>query len=381
MDKEIKFEKVDVSIAVNANGYDSNKMKKDAKKRKIMTTAVAAISSAVLLTTATYAWFVLTNRPEVSQITMEAGTSGNLQIAKAEYDAQGDAHPSAEGYKTEIGFEFKEDGTVITPALRPVASINGQAFYEPVYTQDGYVKSVKGSPLDESTDTKAFNHAEKTGGQVIKKEFYLKAKANDELAGTDGTAPRKVNIRLLGAYDPASASNSNSKVKGTYVRNKDDAGTGAYATRISFSCDKVAGKVVVLEPNADYNSDAIQTATNNYNLSNDDIKKETITNQFSPYTDADGGLGEITYKLFKQNIDGEFQEDFFDKLSNDKKNTYGQSYSPVLFEIPVNQDAKITMYIWLEGTDDQCTNAIEADKIEAKFQFYSDNLENKPVTE
>lgn len=380
MDKEIKFEKVDVSIAVNANGYDSNKMKKDAKKRKIMTTAVAAISSAVLLTTATYAWFVLTNRPEVSQITMEAGTSGNLQIAKAKVDAQGNY--SVDGsYSSSITFDDLAAGKKI--ALRPVASYNGQQFYEPKYTEDGYVTSVKSTAITQDTST--VNATENQGGQVIKKEFYLYAKSERSKGEKDN--PRLVNIRLLGKYN---AADGGSQPQGTSVENSTDGtnngnGTGAYATRISFQCDvdESGNGVVVLEPNADYRSTSsiYSNSENNYAVPTDMINSETITGQYSPYVyDNDISDKKVTYKLFRQSKGGKFESEFvsfngYNVNNQVDSNNFNKSYSPVLFRIPVNTNAKITMYIWLEGTDPECTNAIEADDITANFQFYSDDLE------
>lgn len=43
----------------------------------------------------------------------------------------------------------------------------------------------------------------------------------------------------------------------------------------------------------------------------------------------------------------------------------------MLFEIEENKDVKVTMRVWIEGTDLDCTNSIALDKITAMFEFMS----------
>ncbi len=336
--KEITFENVDISISVNAQGAgDFEKTaKKNTKRRKILTTAVAAISSVALLTTATYAWFVLTNRPTVSEMSMKAGTSGNLKIAN---EAGGP-------YGTNISFTFTDaNSETIVPVLKPVASQTGMVFYEPIYDNSGYVSAVKNTAISETNNANYFNSVESAGGQLIKKEFYIRADATDTTT--------EIGIRLMGKY-------SNSATDYTKIVDSENDTTAAEAVRISFT---YGTQTTVLEPNADFND----TSGNNSNP----IYNKTITNQYNPY-DANG-IGTVTYRTIRQSTDHTFQSDYASNTVT-VDSDYGQAYSPELFTIPTNTNCKVTMYVWLEGTDENCTNAVEGNQLTSQFMFFSNDL-------
>lgn len=346
--KEITFENVDISISVNAQGKSEfdNVTKKNTKRRKVMTTAVAAISSVALLATATYAWFVLTNRPTVSEMTMQAGTSGNLQIS---------LDSNANNFGTNITFTFTENEQAFIPVLKPLASNDGMTFHVPTYNNLGVVTGVNGTAIDETDNADYFNNPEANGGQLIKKEFYLKGIA------TDGTS--EIGIRLMGDYDGDGDAGDFTKIYDVTGQNLDN--TAAESVRISFvytNEDTQETTVTVLEPNADYS-----------NTSGTGIYKKTIDGQYNPYNTNDGGIGAITYNKIRQNSEYLFQEGYADNQITEES-VYNSVYSPVLFTIPTNEACKVTMYVWLEGTDPNCTNAAEGDSLKTQLMFYSSDL-------
>lgn len=50
--------------------------------------------------------------------------------------------------------------------------------------------------------------------------------------------------------------------------------------------------------------------------------------------------------------------------------------SETLFTIREEEDVLVTMLIWIEGTDDDCTNSIQLDEIVGNIQFTSKDAEN-----
>ena len=53
-------------------------------KTKLLYSFAMLAVSAVVLTTASYAWFSISNQPKVEDITLTAGTFGGLTISKTE---------------------------------------------------------------------------------------------------------------------------------------------------------------------------------------------------------------------------------------------------------------------------------------------------------
>ena len=62
-------------------------------------------------------------------------------------------------------------------------------------------------------------------------------------------------------------------------------------------------------------------------------------------------------------------------FSNDNGKTYTAGESDVLFRIPTNEPAEITMYIRLEGADKDCVNAIMGSEIDVHLRFISKDIE------
>ena len=196
-------------------------MKKKTKKNKFFQTILVVIMGVFFLTTATYAWFSLTNAPKVNNLILKAGTTGNLLIS----------NEKTTGFSDSISLEL--DGEC---CLRPLTTINGKTFYRPVYASSGMVESVSPSPISDNELNSMVNKIETKGGWLIKKTFYLKATVKDLST---------VDVRLMAPIQ--------TRESGTVISNVNKNSHGAEAVRVSFTYDKTTA---VLEPNADVITDA-----------------------------------------------------------------------------------------------------------------------------
>ena len=168
---------------------------------------------------------------------------------------------------------------------------------------------------------------------VYEKTFYLKAGPNPNLGGNVvGTEGKMYNVYLAGNTGSA-GSTEGTDVTAAAGKTRTSNDTAANSMRISFQLED--GTMIIYEPNAD--------------ASNADTKRaeDGVKNQYGTYT------------TLKQSKDGYF-------ISS--TNSYD---SPVLFSIKEGVDVKVTMRVWIEGTDLDCTNSIVLDEIAARFQFMS----------
>lgn len=288
------------------------------KKKRIISTTLALVSSAVLLTTATYAWFKLTNTPTANGLTMKAGAVGSLMIANPKSDASG-----PDTYSNNISFTFSGLGEGETVCLRPLTTVDAKTFYTPVYNNEGIVSEISANPINSDYNSTYVNKSEKNGAYLIKKEFYLKA------SSTDTSRANVVGIKLLSGGND-----------GTHIWNTSNSGDADKAIRVSLT---YGSNTVVLEPN--YDKDA--TNTDNSNINNGSLNS---------------GI-----KVIKQSGDSDYK---FLMSDNNTKNNKSEE----LFKIPLNTDCKITMYVWIEGSDKDCTEYISSQDISSQLQFICDEL-------
>lgn len=186
------------------------------KKKKITTMIITIIMCVALLSATTYAWFKLTNSPSVSELTLKAGTEGNLKISK----------DNSEGSYTD---QLNLSSFVPENAcLRPLTTLDGISFYKPIYSANGVVESVEASPIDNLQNV--VNKAEADGGYLVQVDFYLKAEAGDT---------KDINVCLAG---DGAATNY------TKVEDNSASDHGAASVRISFTTDTAT---TVFQPNAD----------------------------------------------------------------------------------------------------------------------------------
>lgn len=122
---------------------------------KIRNKLIAALSmliiSALMLSTASYAWFTISTNPEIQSIQAQVVANENLEIALATSPAEGQTYPSVPTMDTngetvaqeniEWGNLVDLDGAItVSTDLRP-ATHNGTKFQYPIYGEDGRIDS------------------------------------------------------------------------------------------------------------------------------------------------------------------------------------------------------------------------------------------------
>lgn len=294
---------------------NTEKTKKAKKRKDIRSAVIMVLVMVAMLSAATYAWFSLSSSPTVTGLEMTAATSGGLKIsetgaANTWYDA------------IDISAQNTDTNSKLTPVSVLDSDANGvyeAKFYEPVYTGNT-VTSLNGTALNANGDSGL-------GGYVAKYTYYLKSEEDDSVKVGIITAAPSTQTGTMGIDG-----NNQANVPGSFVRKTDSSDTNSAinAVRIGFVVD---GTMYIYEPNY-----------------------ESVTNTGSH---ADNGLSTAPVSNVISGTDGIIT----------KGNKTGENYTSIgLFE--VNSAGKqITMYIWLEGTDDDCVDQIQADEIEAQIQF------------
>ena len=299
-------------------------MKKKKNRPKVREMVVTICVLLAVLSTATYAWFQHSRNPKVMNLSLLAGGPGVLQIADDTGRGPG-VYSDELDLSTAVGSSAME-----SMVLNPVTTKNGTLFYSPVYSGNTVV-NVKAITDETQLHTK----------YVYEKTFYIKAAQNpnleeDSIIKTEG---KLYDIFLVG---PATSLEH----KGTHVYQSPDAeestvvgDTSVNALRISFELED--GTVFIYEPNT--------------NVSNRDTNRaeDRVKNDYGNYT------------TIKQTKEGEFIE------SDNGKD------SPILFTIAEDVDVKVTMRVWIEGTDLDCTDSIALDQIAAMFEFMSAEVDSK----
>jgi len=263
----------------------------------------------------TYAWFEQGNRLKVTNLSLMASGSEILEIADDLGNGPGE-------------YESKLDLNVTEGKLEPVTTKNGTSFYAPVYVGNTVV-SVKPITDDKQLDL-----------YIYEKSFYLRVRQNTD--SEDGIIVSEGKV-----YDVFLAGTStNLENGGTHVYQLPDVNggtteldTAVNAIRISFELGD--GTVVIYEPNAD-------RTNRDTNRAEDQVKNE---------------YGR--YETYKQAMDGRFMD------SENSQN------SPKLFQMKENEDVKVTMRVWIEGTDLDCTDSIAWDKMMAMFEFFSKEVSDQ----
>lgn len=184
--------------------------KKRRRYHEIRNTVLMLCLTIAMMSTATYAWFTLTDQPMVKGLKMTASATTGLKIAKQAGDVFGQ----------EITFEQEENKKLI-----PVTNDgSGATFQEAKYT-NGTVTGTE--PIE--------NETELTENYVAKYEYYLKA---------DAVPKGELKVGLL----PAESSNDPQR-GGSYVKtSKGNATTASNAIRVGFL---VNNKWSIFEPNKD----------------------------------------------------------------------------------------------------------------------------------
>lgn len=293
-----------------------NQEKIQKKAKKIRSTIMMLLLCILLMSAATYAWFTLSNTAKVSNLTMTVGDVTGLQIA----DDTGSAStkPANNAWKqatTAVTFKGK---------LLPATTTNGTSFLKPVYNENGDVSGTDGTTASLNKDTENTNQE----GYYIEFYFWLKAMGK---AGETTTVKLDKGTGLnSGIYSDAQ------NPSGTYSLSKEN-GVSDVLPSAAVRMSLVNGEAVkVFEPNSNFNTSADQKATDS--RSSKDAKASDI----------------------QQNMDGTF-------------GAGNAGTSDAVLTLQNNEATRITLYLWIEGTDAQCGNEIAAKDIISQLKFVTAN--------
>ena len=303
-------------------------MKKNTKKkfRDIRNAVVMMCVMVAMMSTASYAWFSLTDSPTVTGMKMTAASSsGGLTVSNEE---------SANFYQA---INVTSSDVKILKPVTPDTSKSEAAFQEGVYT--GNV--VTG--LSTVTDIENY---------VAKYTYYLKSDADPSNTEQIDIGLVMGNSTLNGDKEMKADDSHTPTIAGSMVRRAKDAEGGseyaAYAVRVGFVVTAVKDrsaltqKMIIWDPNTE------KVASENANNPQGLTFAENNSGVEDNLGDIEDICSETTGKVTTGGKD----------LTTDK-----------LFSMYKGSTAKIDMYIWLEGTDDFCVDQIQADDIEAQVQF------------
>lgn len=297
---------------VSRENNEKKKPQKSLKSRLVICLLYIAVLSA-----ATFAWFTVSNKPKVLNLALVANAAGDLLIAD-------DLGTGPGVYSDELNLKEARQSPVEMERVRlqPVTTVDVKTFYEPVYDGDRVVDT------REITDQTLLHE-----NYVYQKTFYLKA-GNMRNAST-GIAASRVkyyDILLLGPEQTEEYTGCSIQQKeGMYL---EGTSTAANSIRIAFVLDDGQNPIAVYEPNSSRHNGG-------------DFAVNALDARY-------GGYATIQQPV----AGGEFS-------GGDGRN------SDVLFTIREDADVKVTMLVWIEGTDEDCTNSIQMDEIVGNIQFVS----------
>ena len=291
-----------------------------------------------LCTVATYTWFSISAVPKVSDMEMTINSGVGLQIAWS-------AEAPEKDWKQQLDFtDQMPTDTLLTPVTW---SNKHQCFYTTTIGDDGRNMQID-RPLSDERD------ANKKNGQYVAFTLY-------------GRTDQHVDVSLAPAVDLGDGTKS----AGTYlygmpiwdaeeVAHRDGGHGSQYATRIGLRITKCGadgvweddGAFYVYEPNCDKHIDdtvgyvATPSADGTAGLVPDG---QLIRQTTSVWEESDPVQRDVVIRQL-----GEFEDD------------------TELFELNESETVRIDVYIWLEGMDVDCVNAIgQSARLFANLQFLS----------
>ena len=315
------------------------KKNRPSRKTMILIYLYIIIVMFILSVVATYTWFALSRTPRVSNMAVSVSSRSGLELS---LDASGDE------WGNSISFLDIVDESA---PLRPVTWSDGdQRFYAATYNIGGRLTD-NWQPLSDERNANRNNHE----GYYVLGTFYART-------GQDVTVSLTPAVEL-----EEGVSGSGTYVIGKPVWNSDsishdNAGQGAEnAIRIGIRITYLdengeplpdSSLFYIYEPNCDSHVDGSvgYVDTPSIDIRETLVSPEYLIKQtYSSWTESDPVQNGVLINSF-----GEFTSD------------------TELFSLKRDQMAMISLYIWLEGQDIDCTNEIKEAQILANIQFIAE---------
>ncbi|NCC66575.1 MAG: hypothetical protein EOM14_00065 [Clostridia bacterium] len=311
-------------------------------RRKLTLAFWIVLASFVTLTTAAYAWMSIASTVKVTDLALNVVTDNALELAP-------DADGVAGEYTTVMQMTALADPDAV---LKPVTySAQRDAFLEPDYGWDG--RADFSDPLvitetQDGTPILSSGTSEERMGCLLAYDFWIRTGASNCTVRL--SEPREVSDGVAGngSFVVGKPVWNASSVKHT------DGGSGAQnAIRIAFRTydeeDGSEGKFVIFEPNADSSGDYKPTPSID--------GTETLVEGDDLILQSVSGWSEQT-PVLRDNVTYTVGDFISDNTS--------------LFTLKAGHARRVTLYIWLEGQDTDCVNAISAAEVMANIQLYAE---------
>lgn len=297
----------------------SGKTKKTSKgvkrARSMRNVVMMVLICALMLSAATYAWFTLSDTARITNLTMTVGEESSLLIAEDLQQAQAAGRPGE--YKGSL--VFGTDGTNNTYELKGTllpASLESASgdIKKPDYNDLGQVKT---DLLELTSSDIMLDSSEEGDFYCYKTTFYLK----------NGGSEEEIQVQLKAPTSEISGNTKGTQAAsdGTYMINKANE-IGASAIRIRFTDED--SHVIIYEPLYDTENTAASESAQDLNENRTVAASTDIQKYTGAFTSNDRGKLTVT-----------------------------------------NTGTRITMEVWLEGTDDLCCNEVMADVISGQIAF------------
>lgn len=297
------------------------------------------LALSILLVAASYTWFTITQYPRVNDMAIHVNTTTGLELA-TKFDA-----PDEEwGQEIDFGKLVSED----TP-LKPITwSEEQNSFVTAVFGWDGR-STGKWEPLNDENNA---NRSDGNGYYVMG-TIYARSMEPCEVSLQEA-------VEMNQGED-----GSGTYVIGTPIWNEqsilhDDGGNGAEtAIRVGLrvtEVDNLTGESLgesdffIYEPNCDRHIDGSEGYIETPSIDGTEaLSSRLITQTASDWVEAYPVERNVTIKSL-----GEFQTD------------------TLLFALEMGMIVRVDLYVWLEGQDVDCVNAMEEVQIFSNIQFYAD---------
>jgi len=312
------------------------------KKTKILLYSGVVLVLAILLALSSFAWFSLSRTPRVSNISIYVNSLTGMEISLSPDDSG------------EWGQNLKYiDMVSESSPLRPVTwSEKDGRFYSAVYGIDG--RQLKfWNPLTDDMNANRDDHA----GYYCVGTFYARTDENVSVSlspavatvdGTGGSGTFLVGTPVWDANGIMHTNGSAGAEKAVRV--------GIRVTRLDATGAPTEDKPLfyIYEPNADTHFSGAEgyVRTPSIDGGSDLVPEDRIIAQTTTYwRDADPvEKGKLIY-------------------------SFGEFITPNhLFDMSAGEKVKIQLYVWLEGQDADCTNALKESKIMTNIQFSATSI-------
>lgn len=319
-----------------------------------------------IFTVASYTWFTLSTTPQVSNMNVYITSAAGLELA-ASADAETWTN-QLDIYSTKELSKFQGKDKQKPSLHQTTWSERDACFYGPLYGYDGRLLSFSGLDYDNLEIISWYRLEDKIhANSTTSSNYYIKA----TVYARSGQ-PTDVNLAEPAWLDEEQTV----KGSGTYVIGDPNTGRGPEtAVRVGFRMTYVdsdgnelseKSPMYVYEPNADRHVDGSTDYIPTYSI--DEFRTPETTESAEESTDpSDESAGAEDWFLVDEEL---LIRQSFSKSADEP----GEFITnPTLFSVKPGEIVRIEIYIWLEGQDVDCSNAmsdgVSTTKLEANIQF------------